>query len=85
MLSDSEILEGCRKNDRMKQELLYKKYAPTLLGICLRYCKNREDAEDVLQEGFVKIFKNINQFREEVLLIAWMRKIVINTAFRHYN
>lgn len=85
MLSESEILKGCRNNNRKKQELLYKKYAPKLLGICFRYCKNREDAEDILQESFIKIFKNIKQFREEVLLIAWMRRIIINTAFRHYS
>jgi RNA polymerase sigma-70 factor (ECF subfamily) len=85
MWEDEEILKGCKNDDRKAQEQLYKKYAPVLLGILCRYSRNRQEAEDLLQEGFVKIFRNINQFREEGALLAWMRKIMINTAIRYYQ
>jgi RNA polymerase sigma-70 factor (ECF subfamily) len=85
MWEDEEILKGCKNDDRKAQEQLYKKYAPVLLGILCRYSRSRQEAEDLLQEGFVKIFRNIEQYREEGSLIAWMRKIMINTALRYYQ
>jgi RNA polymerase sigma-70 factor (ECF subfamily) len=85
MWNDEEILNGCKKDDRKAQEQLYRKYAPVLLGILCRYSRSREEAEDLLQEGFIKIFKNIHQYREEGPLLAWMRRIMINTAIRHYQ
>jgi len=85
MWEDEEILKGCRNDDRKAQEQLYKKYAPVLLGILCRYSRNRQEAEDLLQEGFVKIFRNIEQYREEGVLLAWMRKIMVNTAIRYYQ
>jgi RNA polymerase sigma factor (sigma-70 family) len=85
MWEDEEILKGCKKDDRKAQEQLYKKYAPVLLGVLCRYSRSRQEAEDLLQEGFIKIFRNINQFREEGPLIAWMRKIMVNTAIRYYQ
>jgi RNA polymerase sigma factor (sigma-70 family) len=85
MWEDEEILKGCKNDDRKAQEQLYKKYAPVLLGILCRYSRNKQEAEDLLQEGFVKIFRNIDQYREEGTLLAWMRKIMINTALRYYQ
>ena len=85
MWEDEEILKGCRNDDRKAQEQLYKKYAPVLLGILCRYSRNRQEAEDLLQEGFIKIFRNIDQYREEGVLLAWMRKIMVNTAIRYYQ
>jgi len=85
MWEDEEILKGCRNDDRKAQEQLYKKYAPVLLGILCRYSRSRQEAEDLLQEGFVKIFRNIDQYREEGPLLAWMRKIMVNTAIRYYQ
>jgi len=85
MLTEAEIIEGCKNNDRKAQEQLFKKYHPPLLGICYRYCSNSEEAKDVLQEGFIKIFNNIKTYREESTLATWMRKIMINTAITNYN
>jgi RNA polymerase sigma factor (sigma-70 family) len=85
MWSDNEILNGCRDNDRRAQEELYRKYAPVLLGLLCRYCRNKSEAEDVLQEGFVKVFRNIDQYREEGSFLGWMRKIMLNTAIRNYQ
>lgn len=83
MFDDREILEGCKNNNRKAQELLYNKYASLLLGVLCRYSKNRAEAEDILQEAYVKIFRHIDQFRGESSLYAWMKRIVINTALRH--
>ncbi len=62
------------------QKLLYERYAPLMLGICYRYTKSLTDAEDVLQEGFVKVFRHLNQYKGEGDLGAWIRRIMVNTA-----
>ena len=65
MVPDQEILEGCKSGERNAFGLLYNKYAPTMLGICMRYSARREDAEDILHEGFIKVFRNIGKFSGE--------------------
>jgi RNA polymerase sigma-70 factor (ECF subfamily) len=85
MLNDEEILLGCIRKDPRAQKLLYEKYCRGLMGVCLRFTGNRDEAEDVLQEGFVKIFMNIETYKEKSSLIAWMRRIVINTAITMYH
>src|SRR6056297_3746158 len=85
MNSDSHILSGCIKGKPGAQRELYEKYSHLLLGICIRYTGSLEEAEDILQEGFVKIFLNISKFKGEGSLIAWMRRIVINTAITAYH
>ena len=78
--SEIKIIEECIKGKRHAQSKLYKKYAKTLLGICLRYSRNKSEAEDVLQEGFIKIFMHIKNFRQEGSFEGWMKRIMINTA-----
>ncbi|MFZ5941415.1 MAG: RNA polymerase sigma factor [Bacteroidota bacterium] len=85
MTSDTDILSGCVRQQPKAQRELFDKYGASLLGICMRYAASREEAEDVLQEGFVKIFNNITAFKGEGSLMAWMRRIVINTAITHYH
>lgn len=85
MNSDSQILSGCIKGKAKAQRELYEKYSRLLLGICTRYAGSLEEAEDILQEGFVKIFLNISKFKGEGSLIAWMRRIMINTAITAYH
>lgn len=85
MWNESQIIEGCKKRDKRCQELLYHKYKAALFGICLRYCKNREDAEDVLQEGYIKIFSNMETFRQEGSFEGWLKRIMVNTALNHYK
>ena len=85
MNSDSDILSGCIKGKQSAQRELYEKYSRILLGICIRYAGSVEEAEDILQEGFVKIFLNINHFKGEGSLMAWMRRIMINTAITAYH
>lgn len=85
MKREKEMTEGVlsRRNDAMK--VLYDRYAASLLGLCCRYCTFREDAEDVLHEGFIKILEHLDGFRSEHdgALLAWMKRIMVNTALNH--
>jgi RNA polymerase sigma factor (sigma-70 family) len=85
MVPDQKLIEGCIEGKRKAFALLYRRYAAGMLGVCLRYCRNRAEAEDVLQEGFIKVFGNIGNFRKEGSLEGWIRRIVVNTAIDHYN
>ncbi len=82
---DKKILEGCKNGKRHAQNQLYSKYAPSMLGICLRYAKSRDEAEDMMQEGFIKIFTNIDGFRGDGSFEGWMKRIMINTAITYYK
>ena len=84
MLTNDEqrlILEGCAKFNRRSQEQLYKAYYKTMVVICMRYTKNEEDAVEVLNNGFLKVFKNIQRYHPlQGSLYTWMRTIVIHTC-----
>jgi RNA polymerase sigma-70 factor (ECF subfamily) len=67
------------------QELLYKKYAGKMYGVCLRYSGNTEDANDLLQEGFIKVYKNLSKFRGEGSFEGWIRRIFVNTSIEHFR
>jgi len=83
MRLEPHIIEGCVKEKRRAQYILYQYFAPPMLSLCMRYCRNREEAEDVLQEGFVKIFQKISTFRQSGSLEGWVRRIMINQAINH--
>ena len=83
--TDGQLLEKCLQNDRKAQNMLYKKYSARLFGTCLRYAKNYTDAEDILQESFIKIFKYLKDFRNEGHLEGWMRKVIVTTAINFYK
>ena len=85
MIPDPKLIEGCLQGKRKAYALLYKRYAATMLGVCLRYGRNLTEAEDVLQEGFIKVFTNLARFRQEGSLEGWIRRIMVNTAVDHYN
>ncbi|MDF1575703.1 MAG: sigma-70 family RNA polymerase sigma factor [Bacteroidales bacterium] len=85
MNGEKEILAGCRKGKQSAQWDLYERYSRLLLAVCNRYAKSMDEAEDILQEGFVKIFLNIKEFKGDGPLLAWMRRIMINTAITHYH
>jgi len=80
-----KIIEGCQKGQRSFQKLLYDKYAPILLGICVRYSHSTDEAEDILQEGFIKILKQINKFKKKGSFEGWMRRLMVNTAISNYR
>jgi len=79
------IWEGCLRNEPKNQERLYKLLAPKMLAVCLRYAKDRDEAQDIMQEGFIKIFRNLNSFRNEGSLEGWIRHIMVNTAINRYR
>jgi RNA polymerase sigma factor (sigma-70 family) len=82
MLDEKELIKGCAKNDRTLQKKLYELYCKRMLAVALRYSKNRLEAEDILQESFIKVFNNIKNFRKECPLEQWIKRIVINTALK---
>jgi len=80
MMSESNIIEGCLNENKIHQSELYKRYSGKMMGVCLRYANSRMDAEDMLQDGFIKIFDNIRKFRQEGSLEGWVRRIMVNNA-----
>ena len=81
--SEQEILEGCRNRDRALQEHLYKIYYSLFLKVCARYAKDMQDAEQLLNDGFLKIFLNINSYKNKGSFEGWMRRIMVNTCLDH--
>ena len=67
------------------QEELYRRFSPRMYAVCLRYAGNPEEAEDILQEGFIKIFKKLGSFRSEGSFEGWIRRIFVNTAIEHFR
>lgn len=85
MFNLDEVIGGCIKNRRKAQIELYKQYAPMLLAICSRYVADKSEAEDILQEAFLKILKSIKEYSGKGHFENWMKKIVVNTAITHFH
>jgi RNA polymerase sigma-70 factor (ECF subfamily) len=77
------LIRDCQKGKILAQRKLYELYAPEMLGVCYRYTKSVHDAEDVLQEGFMKVFANLGQFEGKGELGAWIRRIMVNTSINY--
>lgn len=82
---DDVIISNCIKKDPKAQCRFFKKYSHLMFGVCLRYAKSYVDAQDILQEGFIKIFAKLHSFRNEGSLENWMRRIMINTSYNYYK
>jgi RNA polymerase sigma factor (sigma-70 family) len=80
MLSEQELIEGCSKGERSFQKALYDRYCRKMMVVCQRYSKSTAEAEDILQEGFIKVFNGIKNFRQESKLETWMTRVIVNTA-----
>ncbi len=80
LYSEQEIINGCRKNDRTYQEYLYQHYYSLFLKICARYAKNMEDAEQLLNDSFLRIFHHVDRFLGSGSFEGWMKRIVVNTC-----
>ena len=85
MISESDLIEGCLRGDRKMQYALYERFAPKMYGVCLRYAANTEEAEDILQEGFIKVYKKISSYRGDGSFEGWIRRIFVNTAIEHFR
>lgn len=83
--SETDLINGSIDGNRQMQELLYKKFSAKMYGVCLRYSGNADDANDLLQEGFIKVFKNLQKFRGEGSFEGWIRRIFVNTSIEHFR
>ncbi|RLD43472.1 MAG: hypothetical protein DRI86_09950 [Bacteroidetes bacterium] len=80
-----ELLSNCLQNDRNSQYKLYEKYSRKIFGVCMRYAKNHTDAEDILQEGFIKVFKYLKDYSGRGSFEGWLRRIMVTTALNYYK
>jgi len=79
------IIEGCKKGKQRYQEELYHLLAPRMYGLCLKYANDRDDAKDIMQDGFIKVFQKIDQYGGKGSFEGWVRRIMINTALEKYR
>jgi RNA polymerase sigma factor (sigma-70 family) len=82
-MTEEAIFQGCLKNQAAAQRELYNRYSPKMLAVCYRFAHNREDAEDMLQEGFIKIFSQIHTFQNKGAFEGWIRRITVHTCINH--
>lgn len=79
------LIKGCLRGKPTAQKALYDRFSSRMMGVCYRYAHNKADAEDMLQEGFIKVFTSLEQFRSEGSLEGWIRRIMVNTAINFLN
>ena len=82
-MDDSALVKKCIKGDARAQRALFEKFAPKMLGVCMRYAKNSDQAEDVLQDGFVKVFTKLSNYSGNGSLEGWIRRIMVNTCISY--
>lgn len=84
-MTDKELIEGCLREDARCQRAIFDRYAGLLLGVCRRYARHRAEAEDILQEAFIRIFDNLDRFENKGSFEGWLRRIAVNTALKYYQ
>ncbi len=84
-MTEEELIKGCIREEKSYQQRLYKTYAGKMLVVCMRYTRNRQEAEDILQDGFIRIFDNIKKFAFNGSFEGWVRRIMINCALRNFR
>ena len=84
-MNEKELIEGCIQGEANAQRMLYKRFSSLIYGICLRYAKNRMEAEDVMQDAFVKVFKYLKDFSGQGSFEGWVRRVAVNTAITNYR
>lgn len=82
-MTERELIEGCLRGKAHCEKALFDRYAGKMMAVCLRYAPDTADAEDILQEGFIKVFENLRSFRFEGSLEGWIRRVVVTTALKH--
>ena len=85
MTEEAQIIKKCLRKDKRAQKILFDRHASILLGVCRRYSVDLAEAEDMMQEGFIKIFLNLKAYSEKGTLLNWMKKIMVNTAITYYH
>lgn len=84
-MTENELIQGCLREDRRAQRAVFDRYAGKMMSVCLRYARHRMEAEDLLQDAFIKVFDNINRFEGKGSFEGWIRRIVINTALKNVS
>jgi len=82
---EQDLIRACIKRERWAQQMLYEEHYSKMMGVCLRYATNEEDALDILHEGFIKVFKHIAKYQPGTSLSAWIRRIMVNTCIDYYR
>lgn len=82
-LDERTLVQGCLANDPQSQEALYSRYAPRMYAVCLRYARRAAEAQDMLQDGFIRVFNKLAHFRHDGSLEGWIRRIMVTTAIDH--
>jgi RNA polymerase sigma factor (sigma-70 family) len=82
---ERNFINACMAQERWAQQLLYEEFYSSMMGVCLRYANNQDDALDILHEGFIKVFKHIAKYEPGTSLSAWIRRIMVNTAIDYYR
>lgn len=85
MMTDEQIVKGCLENNEQIQRELFERFKNKMMGVCLRYTDDADEAQDILQNGFIKVFENIHTFKGTGVLEGWIRKIMVNTALNNYR
>jgi RNA polymerase sigma-70 factor (ECF subfamily) len=80
-----ELINRCKAGERKAQELLYKQFAAKMLGVCMRYAADKMEAEDMLQNGFIKLFKKLDDYRGEGAFEGWVRRIMVHSSIEYYR
>ena len=79
------LIQGCKQNDRESQRLLYQHYYGYAMSICVRYCRSMEESKEIVNDGFMKVFKKLDQHETESSFKAWLRRIMVNASIDHYR
>ncbi len=85
ILTEDQLIQGCIQENAFCQREVFNRYAGKMLGVSLRYARNAADAEDILQDAFIKVFDKIGQFRSQGSFEGWIRRVVVNTALKKYT
>lgn len=85
MYSEEELINRCLNGEAKAHEEFYRRFAPKMYGVCLRFTKNQMEADDILQEGFIKVYTNLKSFRREGSLEGWIRRTIVNTAINLFK
>ena len=84
-MTQEQLIKACIKEDAASQKEVFTRYGSKMLGVCKRYARTNEDAEDMLQDAFIKVFDKLQQFKFEGSFEGWIRRIVVNTALKKYS
>ena len=83
--TENELIKGCIENNAKAQKELYHRFCGAMMGVCIRYAPTVHEAEDLLQEGFIKVFRKIHTFEGKGYLAGWIKKVIVNTCLTYYR